>query len=296
MSMTRTHLAILLAISLCPAVQSCGEKNTTTDSDTPWEWEKKDDEKPSGGDEKQFYPKAAGSYRLVTYNVGSFSKYMTNSTDMVAAMLKEIEADIVSINELDSVNTRHNVNQIYQLAQAMGNWNWYFGRAMAYKGGAYGNGVLTSAKLTDKYTVTLDKASGAEQRSLAVVETDKYIFGAAHLDHKSAEAQAIQVRIINAWAQSKCVGSDRPVFFCGDMNAYPDSETLSLIKESWDILSSTDNTFNSTSPSNCIDYIFHYKKSASVKVVGSSVMTKFNNGDVTQASDHLPVYVDIESK
>jgi len=228
----------------------------------------------------------------MTYNVGSFSKYMNNSTGMVASMIKEAEADIVGLNELDSVNTRHPVNQVKVLADAAGSWNWYFGRAMAYKNGAYGNGVVTPLKIVNSYTVTLDKGSGAEQRSLAVVELENFVFGAAHLDHKSDEAQLSQIAIINDWVRSQDLS--KPIFFCGDMNAYPGSVTLSAIRESWEVISVTDNTFGSQDPKNCIDYIFHYKKSAPVKVLGSSVMTRFHKGEVTEASDHLPVYVDVE--
>lgn len=275
--MKRFNISLFLCLILaCPMSFSCSNSEG----------------EPSDPETIKYYPKAEGVVRLMTYNVGSFSKYMTNSTGMVAAMIKEVEADIVGLNELDSVNTRHPVNQVKVLADAIGSWNWSFGRAMAYKGGAYGNGVVTPLKIVSNYTVTLDRGSGAEQRSLAVVELEKFVFGAAHLDHKSDEAQISQVAIINKWAQS--LDMSKPVFFVGDMNAYPGSTTLSEIRKSWDVISVTDNTFGSKDPQNCIDYIFHYKASAPVKVRGTSVMTRFNKGDVTEASDHLPVYVDIE--
>lgn len=38
---------------------------------------------------------------------------------------------------------------------------------------------------------------------------------------------------------------------------------------------------------------FHYKMSAPVKKVSAHTMTEFHKGDVTQASDHLPVFVDV---
>ena len=265
--------------------------------------------KPVSGEEKpkepvnpgqSYYPKASGSFRIVSYNVGAFNKYLTTaaSTEMIANMLVEIKADAVGLNECDSVNTRHpGENQVANLAKAVGNWQWWFGRAMAYRGGAYGNGVIVpkDAKILKKYTVTLAKGSGSEQRSIAVIETDKYVLGAAHLDHKSAEAQHEQVGLVNAWAQGQYSNASKPVFFQGDMNAYPDSETIKALQQEWDLLSVTnENSFPSRDAKNCIDYIFHYKKSAPVKVVGSHVMTQFYNGDVTQASDHLPIYVDVQ--
>ena len=247
-----------------------------------------------------YYPKASGSFRIVSYNVGAFNKYMSTkeSTEMIAKMLLEVKADAVGLNECDSVNTRHpGENQVLNLAKQLGGWQWWFGRAMAYRGGAYGNGVVVpkDVKVLGTYTITLAKGAGAEQRSVAVVETDKYVFGAAHLDHTSAAARLAQVEIVNAWVESRYRDSKKPVFFLGDMNDYPDSETIAGIKMNWDILSVTsENSFPSRGAKNCIDFIFHYKNSAPVKVVGSHVMTEFYNGDVTMASDHLPIYVDLQ--
>ena len=291
---------------LAAALLACGgpESDPVDTTKEPDVW------KPVGsGEEKEnetikpgetYYAKANGSFRIVSYNVGAFSKYLSTSasTGMIAKMLVEVKADAVGLNECDSVNTRHpGENQVANLAKAMGNWQWWFGRAMAYRGGAYGNGVIVpkDVKVQRKYTVTLAKGSGAEQRSVAVVETDKYVIGAAHLDHTSAAARLAQVEIVNSWAESNYRDSKKPVFFLGDMNDYPDSETIEGIKRNWDLLSVTnENSFPSRDARNCIDFIFHYKKSAAVKVVGSHVMTRFYNGDVTMSSDHLPIYVDLQ--
>ena len=243
----------------------------------------------------------------MTYNVGAFGKELEDSAPMIARMIGELGAETVSLNELDSCNRRHNIDQAQHLADELNavaaaanhrqSWKGQFGRAMAYKGGAYGNGVVVpkDAKILSKYTVTLAKGSGSEQRSIAVVETEKYVIGASHLDHKSTEAQIEQVSIVNRWAESKYRDSKKPVFYLGDMNNYPDTETITALKQEWDLLSVTnENSFPSRDAKNCIDYIFHYKKSAPVKVVGSHVMTQFYNGDVTMASDHLPIYVDVQ--
>ena len=40
--------------------------------------------------------------RLVTYNVGVFNKYIADDYPLVAGMMREIEADAVCLNELDS--------------------------------------------------------------------------------------------------------------------------------------------------------------------------------------------------
>lgn len=285
--------ALIILSSILIAFAACGGVEPKDDSDDPWEWggSDKDDEKDDG---TVFYPKADGCLRIVSYNVGAFSKFMNNSTDMVAAMMLEVEADIVGLNELDSCNARHNVNQVKALASAMGGWQWTFARAMEYRGGAYGNGIVLpkGVEIIDSYKVALPKGTGSEPRSIAVVETPRYILGAAHLDHTSEESVLGQIEVVNAWAQSHKSNS-KPVFFCGDMNSKPGSAAINALLEKWQMLSSTENTIPSGSPTSCIDFVFRYKDSAPVTVKGTHTMTKFHKGDASKASDHLPIYVDV---
>lgn len=232
----------------------------------------------------------------MTYNVGALSKYMENSTEEVAAMIKEAGADIVGFNELDSCNTRHNVNQIEELAKAAGNWQWRFGRAMAYRGGAYGNGVIvpSKVKIKDSYIVPLPPFGEGEPRSVAVVETSDYVFGACHLQHTSDSSRCSQAKLVNEWFTGKYKGYDKPVFFCGDMNAIPGSEPLKILAEAWDIITSMEPSFPAGNPDHCIDYVFHLKGTAPVETLGSRTMTRFDSADASMASDHLPVFVDVK--
>lgn len=52
--------------------------------------------------------------RLMTYNVGNFSKYRDDSLPEVARLIRECDASLVSLNELDSCNRRHNTFQLQQ--------------------------------------------------------------------------------------------------------------------------------------------------------------------------------------
>lgn len=275
------------------AACACTSKdNWTYDGDEPWKWGQ---EQGNGdNDDTIFYPKAEGSTRIMSWNVGAFSKFMANSTEMVAEMILEVEADVVGLNELDSCNTRHNVNQVKALAAALGGWQWTFARAMEYRGGAYGNGVVLpkGVEIIDSWTVALPKGTGSEPRSIAVIETPRYILGAAHLDHTSESSVLGQIEAVNAWAQAY-KGSKKPVFFCGDMNSKPGSEAINTLLKTWNMLSSTENTIPSEAPTSCIDFVFHYKDSAPVTLKGTHTMSRFHKGDAAKASDHLPVYVDV---
>ena len=240
------------------------------------------------------YPKAKKVTRIVHYNVGVFSKEIENSIPMVAAMMKEIGADALSLNELDSCNTRHENYQLADMAKEMGGWNYRFSRAMPYREGAYGVGITVPNEIIDSFTIPLPKGDGSEPRACCVVETRDYVIASTHLDHKAETSVIEQARIINEVLSKKYSKSRKPVFLCGDMNSRPESETLKELKKVWDVLSVDKFTISPKNPRACIDFILALRNSAKFKVVGSDVPTVFKNGDVTVASDHLPVYVDVK--
>lgn len=240
-----------------------------------------------------------GVFRIATYNVGVFSKSDTNTTDMVAAMMKELDIQILSMNELDSCTTRNPSYQIKLFAEAMGEWGYNFAPAMPYKGGAYGVGVAYSPKLKliRESDLSLAKGDGSEPRAVAVCEFKDFVFCSTHLDHRSANAQLAQAQQICDWAAKQYGRSRKPVIMCGDFNALPDSETITLMKKEWKILSPLEPTFSAKNPSKTIDYIMVYKNASKrVRVISSGVGTEFTSGDPSVASDHLPVYVRIEIK
>lgn len=289
----RLFIALLMSSALFMSY-SC-DKNIPTGEDEEYDPLNRGEKvEPSikPGDDTDYYPKAEGSTRIMSYNVGAFSKFMSNSTATVAAMIKEVEADVVGLNELDSVNLRHKVNQVAALAQELGGWNWYFGRAMDYKEGAYGNGVVVPKKTTiiDKYFVTLPKPADGEQRSIAVVETDKFVIGATHLQGGDMP----QINVILNWVEKNYKNYEKPVFLVGDTNAIPSSDAIKTLTNSWTILSKGENSVPVNQPTRCIDYVFHYKKSKAVTVTNGGTMTKFRTGDPTKTSDHLPVFADVK--
>ncbi|MBO6169516.1 MAG: endonuclease/exonuclease/phosphatase family protein [Bacteroidales bacterium] len=228
------------------------------------------DQIPSPGEEQA---QTEDTLRLATYNVGVFSKSGTNTTNMVAAMAKELGVSALSMNELDSCNTRHNVFQIKLFAEAMGGWDYTFAQALNYKG------------------------DGSEQRALAVCEFRDFVFCSTHLDHTSKNAQKAQAATITDWIRKTYGNTDKPVILCGDFNALPNSETIAYMKQEWTILSPLDFTYPAKSPTKCIDYIMVYRNASSrVELHAAKVPTEFKSGDVKTASDHLPVYVDVTIK
>lgn len=240
---------------------------------------------------------AKGAIRLTTYNVGVFTKSGSNTTDMVAAMMKELGTKVISMNELDSCTTRNPSFQIKLFAEAMDSWNYTFAPALNYQGGRYGIGIASAPDLQilKQYRIKLEKAGGSEVRALAVCEFADFVFCSTHLDHKSHDAQMVQARQITDWVASNYGTSGKPVVLCGDFNALPDSGTITYMKENWTIVSPSGFTYPASAPAKCIDYIMVYKNAADrVKLLDAQIPTTFSTGDVKVASDHLPVYVDIE--
>ena len=230
---------------------------------------------------------------VMTYNVGAFGKYSEDSAVEVAAMIKEAGARAVALNELDSCNARHNVFQAEHLAECLGGWEYSFGRAMPYAGGAYGNGVVAKDRIIRSFTIALPKGNGSEPRSCAVIETPGYVLASVHLDHISREARVRQAGIVNERLVEEYGQSSKPVFLCGDFNDTPGSEPLAILEGNWELLSDTSYSYSSHDPHMCIDYILVLKNGARVKPLKSEVRDHFESGDVKHASDHLPVYVKV---
>ena len=248
-------------------------------------------QRPSASDS---YPKEKGVTRIVQYNVGVFSKEIDNSIPMVAAMMKEIGADAVSLNELDSCNARHGNYQLADFAEAMRGWEFCYSRAMAYREGAYGVGIAVPDRIIESFTIPLPKGNGSEPRACTVVETKDYVLASTHLDYVDMPSTVVQARTISEVLVKKYSKSRKPVFLAGDMNSYPDSETLRELKKDWTVLSVEKFTFSPRNPRGCRDFILALDNKARYKVAGSDVPTVFRDGDVTVASDHLPVYVDVK--
>ena len=237
----------------------------------------------------------------MTYNVGVFTKYISDgSYQMIADMMTEGKADLVGISELDSCTVRTGrVFQLKKFAGLMGKeWSYEYSRAMAYQGGAYGDGIASREKPVRTFAAPLPKGDGAEPRVMVVMEFEKYVFATTHLDHVSALAQAGQVDEINKVIEREFGGSKKPVFLGGDFNARPDSPTISKLKTDWTILSphgASDFTHSSQAPNKCIDYILLWNgNGAKCDVVGTKIMLDFNKGDIKRASDHIPVLVDVK--
>ena len=177
-----------------------------------------------------------------------------------------------------------------RFAELMG-WEYVYAKAMPYQGGYYGTGLACKDKILKKFSIALPQ--GGEPRTVAVAELEDYIIASTHLDLQK-ETQLEEVEVINKTFTELYKDCSKPIFLLGDMNAEPNSETIQMLKTCWDVLSVEGNTYSSHNPNKCIDFILQLKNGVKCEVIESKVPTVFHTGDVTQASDHLPIYVDVK--
>lgn len=239
-----------------------------------------------GKTEGEGIERAEGIIRLATYNVHRCapSGLTESNYDLTAQAISIIDADVVALQELDKNTTLHPVDQIQELAKRNG-MKAYFCKAIDYRGGDYGVGIMSRNEPLSTYSAPLP---GVEPRVFFVCEFEKYIFIATHLCVSSADNRSWSYDIIGQYLKENYSDSAKPVFLAGDLNA---KSLPANCLENWKTLSAPLPTFWSTS--SCLDYILLWKgNSGSCEVLRSMVPRKegFSFYDV---SDHLPIVVDI---
>ena len=226
---------------------------------------------------------SAQKVRVMSYNVkNGIGMDKVKDISRCAEVIRKAKPDVVAIQEVDSMTRRNKKEVLGELAEKSGGYHAYFGKAIDYKGGAYGVGVLSKkpALSVKSYPLPNDK----EARVLLVVEYEKYYMLCTHLSGVPKKlGRGIQVDIIRD-VVSKL---DKPAFIAGDMNARPTSAPMMAFKEFSTVLTDESKmTAPSHKPGKCIDYIMG--ANGSFKVKRDVVLY----GNIS--SDHLPIYVDVK--
>ena len=225
---------------------------------------------------------SAQKVRVMSYNVkNGIGMDGVKSIERCVDVIRKVKPDVVAIQEVDSITRRNKYYVLGKMGELLG-YHAYFGKAISYKGGSYGVGVLSKkpALSVKTYPLPNDK----EARVLLVVEYEKYYMLCTHLSGVPRKlGRGVQVDIIRD-VVSKL---DKPVFIAGDTNARPTSAPMKAFKEFATVLSDESKmTAPSHKPSKCIDYVMGAK--GSFKVRRERVMYG------CLYSDHLPVYVDVK--
>ena len=246
---------------------------------------------------KDGYGRLPNSIRLATYNTHRCEGWETQTNvdranyNNTAKVISLIDPDVIALQELDKFTTWHPHDQLQELADRTG-MKPYYCKTIDYRGGDYGIGILS--KREPLRTVSGD-LPGTEARKFFLAEFDDYIFIATHLCHLETTNRAQSVEIINAYIAANYASYTKPIFLAGDFNeSNMSSEMMVKLKEKWEIISTSSNTFMNTATPKRIDYIVLYKgNKAACEVLGTAVPS-YDEVNVNKVSDHLPVLVDIK--
>lgn len=228
---------------------------------------------------------------IMSYNIKS-GQGMDGKRDIkrAAQVIQEACPDIIGLNEVQYKTTLSGFkDQCEQIAEPLG-YNHVFGRSINYKGGGYGNALITKYPILESQVHILPKPRGVkgEERSILKCKLDingKYVYAmVTHLGLSFEERKEAIIYIEKL--VSEC---EYPVLLLGDFNVEsisPEMKPIHNVLEDSAVLVQQDKirTFNAERPTARIDFIF---VSESINVSSANVID-------SQASDHLPYVISVE--
>ncbi|SHF95548.1 Metal-dependent hydrolase, endonuclease/exonuclease/phosphatase family [Mariniphaga anaerophila] len=231
-------------------------------------------------------PTSTHKLKVMSYNIHT-GKDANNEDQLmkIAAFIKETGADIVGLQEVDSVCYRSGqVDQAKVLAKYTG-MNYAFVRHFAFQGGSYGQALLSKYPITEvkNHRLPIFPDSINETRAFLTAQItlptkNKWMVGVAHLDYRNSDSRIRQAELINEIYKS----SDMPCILTGDMNAEPGTKEISILLENFQNTQPDDShTFPTVNPIKKIDYIL-VGKSERIDVIDKKVYH-------VNYSDHLPI-------
>jgi endonuclease/exonuclease/phosphatase family metal-dependent hydrolase len=233
--------------------------------------------------------------RVLSYNI-HHGEGIDRRIDLerIAGVVRSVEPDVVALQEVDRRTRRSGgVDQPAELARLTG-LPVVFGRSIDFAGGEYGNAVLSRLPIRRHEVIELPNPAEGEPRTLLHVELEcqtgaadvTFDLYATHFDHASERNRAASARFVN----ERIRGADRPALLAGDLNATPDSESMTILARQWTLPRSAASlaTVPVEGPVRQIDYVL-YRPADRWKVVETRVL------DEKVASDHRAILVVLQS-
>lgn len=235
--------------------------------------------------------------RVLSYNIHHAnppSKPDQIDLQAIADVIKEQQADLVALQEVDVHTGRSGP---YHQAEELGkktNMEVYFAKAIDYDGGEYGVAILSKFPMQhqQKYALPSHPETGGEPRVLATADIklpdgQLLTFACTHMDaQKNPENRQMQIRKITEILQK----SAHPVILAGDLNDTIGSETIRILDENFQrTCSDCAPTIPADHPVKAIDFIA-FRPASEFEVL------EHQSVDEGYASDHVPVFSIIRLK
>lgn len=211
------------------------------------------------------------------------------SLEEMASYISAQQPDIVALQECDWKTNRERAPKqagkafVNELAYHTGLFGIY-GKAIDYRGGYYGIGILSKYPIIKSERVLLPNPNPKnEQRAMLIAEIEMpdqsvLTFISTHLEVSSAAARKAQINFIN----ERIKQIKTPIILAGDLNAIPTSEEIQQGFAKWFNATDTVLTYSTMKPEIKIDYIYGYPKEK-FSLVKTAVDTD------CKLSDHFPV-------
>ncbi len=210
---------------------------------------------------------AQSQFKVMTFNIHHGANTENVGTlDKMAELIKSSGADIVGLQEVDSVcNRSGNVDQARYLGEKTGMF-YTFTKHFRYDGGSYGQALLSRFPITSTHNERLPVNSGKPGTEVALLVSKLKIskklnlnVAVAHLDYRNEASRLKQVDTLH-----KILATYKGhLILMGDMNANPESATMLKLSEKFRMTHEPEQfTFPAKGPNNKIDYILVPKNKA----------------------------------
>jgi endonuclease/exonuclease/phosphatase family metal-dependent hydrolase len=252
--------------------------------------------------------------RLVTWNVAS-ARLPEPDLDAVANVLKDLDPDVVALQELDRVRERSGgADQAAALAEALGMSSWY-APTMLYDdpvgpswrplpegaqdpgGPAYGIGLLSRLPMEDVERIVLPAPGWPWSAKRRTREPRVALAGELVLDGRRVTVAAAHLTNIPGWRawqlltlQFRLAARPAPRVLVGDLNLRPISVRVLSLRplpvRVWRPVV-RGRTFPRGAPGRQLDHVL---------VAGRGLAARSGRVAEARVSDHLPVVVELEPR
>lgn len=229
---------------------------------------------------------AQDTLRIMSYNIRN-CRGLDNIYDIqrTADVIRNSDADIIAIQEVDSVTRRSKGVDIADTLAILCKMHAYYSTAIEYDGGKYGVAILSRKKAIATYRAALPGRE--EKRTILIAEYPELTFACTHLSLNEEDRMA-SLEIIDSIAKEY----KKPFIIAGDLNDNPQSPFIKELSRNWKIIAPNEEpTFPADKPNVTIDYIAAIKEcERDIESVDSKVIEE------PTVSDHRPIVTTIITK